>query len=44
MAKKAKGSIPGVAIIIPTTKGGMKASGGMKAPAKPRAKKGCRGK
>jgi len=44
MAKKEKGSIPGVAIIIPTTKGGMEAPGGMKAPAKSRVKKGCRGK
>jgi len=44
MAKKEKGSIPVVAIIIPTAKGGMKAPDGMKAPAKQRAKKGCRGK
>ncbi|MBP2646245.1 MAG: hypothetical protein H6Q75_1685 [Firmicutes bacterium] len=42
MTKKPKASVPGVAIIIPTAKGGMKPPAGGKAPAKTRAKKGCR--
>jgi len=36
MPKKPKAPVPGVAIIIPAAKGGMKT------PAKPSAKKGCR--